>query len=267
MYIFIILIFFLGIISLNVSDKKFSIISRITKQQRRRFELVVSIMGIIVYLLQLTYVSIIGEPWRAMLTDLCPNALMFLSIGILIKQKRVSKAIAPWAVIGAFFTMGSDITNWSMDVLDKREGFLNAVSIIRHTTLLVAAIYTLFYCDKYDLKDVIGFFVYLVFFVLWLLLAAFLPYYTTKNPIWGVFSAGMLDPANDGYVTKPDRVFHLQTELGDYKILREVNISIHLARFLLVLIVSTFSFGLLTSKFIRQKYLQNKQANHIARHS
>lgn len=255
----VILIIFLSFISFNVLRRKSNIFDFITEYHRRLFELIISIIGILVYLLQFIYVSILGEMWRAMLTDLCPNALAFLSLSILIKQKRIAKAIAPWAVAGAVFTMGSDLTNWDMDILDRREGFLNIVSIFRHATLLVAAIYILCYFEKYDLKDVFGFFAYLAFYVSWILLAAFLPYYVTKNPIWGVFSAGMLDPSNDGYITAPDKLFHLQTKLGDYEILKKIGISIHLARFLLVLIVSTFSLSLLGGKFMYQIFLKKRQ--------
>lgn len=216
------------LIALAFFAKKYSPLAR--KIKLRWIELTYVVVAFLVYFSQLIITSIMGEAWRNMLTDLCPNSSMFLALALLFNKKQLVKAVAPWALVGALVTFLAEIDDWDLHFGDQREGLLNVISFFRHIALFGMSLIVLFTYGKYTKKDYLFVFLYFLLIAVWVIIFAGIPYWVTHDPKWGVLSTGFLKPAVDGYQLPPDNIHHLTTDVSGYSILKEIGMPVPAAR-------------------------------------
>lgn len=158
---------------------------------RRNISIAIGSLQIIYYLVVFPMYAIQQRIYHTFLTDLCPFSSFTFGIALLIGKEKYIKMIMPWMLLGAILTIVS-----SSPDMTKEGVFSGLISYLRHITTFIVFFWALINLEtKYSKKDVINVFVYVAVFVVWVILVSGIPYWSTHDPRWGVFSTGLIKPS------------------------------------------------------------------------
>ncbi|CAM9140879.1 hypothetical protein [Mycoplasma todarodis] len=166
------------------------------------------ILGVLLGALELSFIiafASIGAWWHLLYGDLCSFLSLVAPFILLSGNRKIIKWTLPWLFIGGFLTLIST----TYDYIPEHAWWPDRViSYIKHSVMLIVAMYGLITIGKYEKKDFIGTFIFIAIFILFVILVTGIPYWSVKSQLWkdriGMFSTALLEPSYRTIVTKLD---------------------------------------------------------------
>lgn len=190
-YLYFISVPFIVIAAILLLTFRKAILTRTSEHTRRYISLTIGIYQVILYVVIFPMYVLQNRAYHTFLTDLCPFASLTFGITLIIGKERYIKMIMPWMLIGAVLTIFTSSPDMS------KEGVFSGLdSYLRHISMFIVFFWALINLKtKYNKTDVFFVYLYGAVFIVWVILAAGVPYWVTGQDKYGVFSTGLIKPS------------------------------------------------------------------------